>query len=371
MLNSEILPRKYWDDNAAIAFGSIRWYAIFIIIGFIVAIVLACLKLWKKYKVSTEPFYWFILLGVPLAIFGANFGSCVLGEPAGKPWSEFFSSFGTGLAIEWGVLFVVVAACIYFPLVLKSARYRIRDTLGEQPQVRKVSMWLYFDAVMPCILIAQFLGRWGNYMNQEVYGAVVTNEGLIKFMSKVLPYMYIIKDNAWHQPLFLWEGIGNLVMFFVAYFGLEAIRYRKAGDLAGFYLFWYGLFRLCLEPLRQHDYYSTTSIVMSAVMVAIGIGIVVINHTIVCRYRKYKVWHALFAGDIFTIINDRETKLKIVSKKQDKINKKIQTLSAVDSIKARNKIIDLQAKLDIFNKYPTRAQLHIRKDNEMLYYGAW
>jgi len=274
--------------------GDKSWmYPIMIILGFAVAIALSCIKMWKKYKISIEPFYWFILIGVPLAIIGANFGSCVLGEPAGKKWSEFFSKFGQGLAIEWGVMFVVVAAFIYFPLVLRKKQYTVRDDFGPKPCVRKVSMWLYFDAVMPCILLAQFLGRWGNYFNQEVYGAVLneSQEKLAWFLYKVLPGMYI--EGAWHQPLFLWEGLGNLCMFFVLYFGIEAIKPRKAGDLAAGYMIWYGVFRACLEPLRDQQFKSVTSIVLSIVFGVVGLLFIVLNHVLYKKVRRIKIWESI------------------------------------------------------------------------------
>ncbi|MDE6476758.1 MAG: prolipoprotein diacylglyceryl transferase [Mycoplasmoidaceae bacterium] len=35
---------------------------------------------------------------------------------------------------------------------------------------------MYVDAIVPCILLGQFFGRWGNYFNQELYGPVVTND---------------------------------------------------------------------------------------------------------------------------------------------------------------------------------------------------
>ena len=296
-------PDHPWTPDVAIAFGPVRWYAIFIMLGFVVAIVLACLKMWKRYKISTEPFYWFILIGVPLAIFGANFGSCVLGKPAGKDWSEFWTSFGTGLAIEWGILFVVIAAFIYFPLVLKAPRYRVRDSFGETHEVKKVSFWMYADAIMPCILIAQFIGRWGNYMNQEVYGATVTNDSLAWFLHNCLPYMYV--GGEWKQPLFLWEGIANLAMFFILYFGVEFIKQRKAGDMAAGYILWYGALRLGLEPLRDSQYKSTATMVFSAIFVAAGALFILINHLLVAKVRDKKVWHTLFSrgpGEVFKMI---------------------------------------------------------------------
>lgn len=303
LLGSVPAPEHIWTSEDAIAFGPVRWYAIFIIIGFIVAIVASCLKMWKRYKISTEPFYWFILFGVPLAIFGANFGSCVLGRPAGKDWSEFWTQFGTGLAIEWGILFVVIAALIYFPLVLKRPKYRVRDVFGPTHEVKKVSFWMYADAIMPCILIAQFVGRWGNYFNQEVYGATVTNDSLAWFLHNCLPYMYV--GGEWKQPLFLWEGLANLAMFFILYFGIEFIPQRKAGDMAGGYILWYGSLRLGLEPLRDQQYKSMTTMIFSGIFVAVGALIILYNHLLACKVRDKKVWHTLFSrgpGEVFRMV---------------------------------------------------------------------
>lgn len=364
-------PDNPWQPDCAIAFGPIRWYAIFIMIGFVVAIILACLKMWKRYSISTEPFYWFILIGVPLAIFGANFGSCVLGEPAGKPWSEFWSSFGEGLAIEWGVLFVVVAAFIYFPLVLKMPKYRVRNEFSQAHEVQRVSFWMYADAIMPCILIAQFIGRWGNYMNQEVYGATVTSDGLAKFLHDFLPYMYV--GSEWKQPLFLWEGLANLGMFFILYFGVEFIRFRKAGDMGAAYLLWYGALRLCLEPLRDHQYFSTTSIIFSAVFVAAGLGFIIVNHLVLVPNRRYKMFH-------YAIYKPMEkSNKKSFPKKIKNLRAKIERLQK-DSSNAE-KVKKLQMELETYEtawaklqeKYTTQyyKDSFIRKESELIYYGRW
>lgn len=299
------------DISTAFKIGNleVKWYAIFIMIGFIVAIVLSCLKMWKRYKISTEPFYWFILIGVPLAIFGANFGSCVLdsfwngvGTSPGKPWSQFWSSFGSGLAIEWGIIFVVIAAAIYFPLILKLPRYRVKDVFGETHEVKKVSFWMYADAIMPCILIAQFIGRWGNYFNGEVFGRDVTSESFAWWLSKFLPNMY---QTGWKQPLFLWEGIGNAIMFFALFFGVEFIKQRKAGDLGAAYFVWYGLFRICLEPLRDPAYYSPVTMVVSGLFLGFGVIFILCNHLLLDKVRDKKIWHTLFSrgpGEVFRMI---------------------------------------------------------------------
>lgn len=360
-------PDPIWTKPLPTGQNTSYLYPIFIIIGFVVAIVLSCLKMWKRYKISIEPFYWFILIGVPVSIFGANFGSCVLGRPAGKDWSEFWTSFGTGLAIEWGIMFCILAACIYFPLILKMNRYRVRDEFTTEPQVRKVSMWMYFDAIMPCVLIAQFLGRWGNYFNQEVYGAVVTSDSLSWFLHNCLPGMWI--GDAWRQPLFLWEGLGNLAMFFVLYFGVEAIRIRKTGDLAACYLVWYGAFRACLEPLREQSYKSSTSIVLSIIFCVIGVVFILINHLVVARLRDKKV---------FSIIIRKPIQAWNKMYYPAKINKLSHKLTDANN---PEKAQAIQTKLDAYKskweslsiKYQSNdwQAKFVRTNAEKLYFGRW
>lgn len=320
-------PPEDWHipwENAST--GTSWWYPVCIMLGFVVAIVAGCLKLWKRYKVSTEPFYWFILIGVPMAILGSRFGSCAIGQ---TPWKQMFSWPWNGLAIEWGVMFAVVSAFIYFPLILKVKSYRVRDEFSVEHEVKKASMWMYFDAVVPAILIAQFIGRWGNYCNQEVYGAPVTSESLANFLSKCLPGMWIPNPEGfpagWFQPLFLWEGLGNLAMFFVIYFGFEFIPSRKAGDLAGSYFIWYGTFRACLEPLRNPNFtdFGTSvnvSILISIIWACLGVLFILINHLLIAKTRDYKIWHTLFSrgpGEVFRMIGAGWGKQELVARYKD------------------------------------------------------
>lgn len=352
-------PDHPWTEDIKIAFsiGSmhITWYAIFIMFGFALAILLTCLKLWKRYNLSIEPFYWFILIGVPVGIFGANFGSCVLGEPAGKPWSEFWSSFGQGLAIEWGILFDVIAAAIYFPLILKKNKYRVRDEFGPKPQVLKVSAWMYIDAIAPTILIAQFLGRWGNYFNQEVYGAAVTSEGLQKFLHDCLPWMWIGDSTSGYyaQPLFLWEGLANIVGCALLYVGLEFVNKRKAGDMSASYFVWYGTLRLCMEPLRDAEYRSSVSIAFSAVWVAMGVVLIILNHTILNKWRKYKVLDCLSKFKLHRLV------------KMDIIESQIKEKQEAN---LENEANELRLKL---SNLRNENRQFIREENEMLFHSRW
>ena len=123
---------------------------------------------------------------------------------------------------------------------------------------------------------------------------------LAKFLHDCLPYMWIVEPNlpdgavaGYYQPLFFWEGIANLGMFCLLYFGAEFIPFRKAGDMGAFYITWYGALRLGLEPLRDSNFKSEKTIILSAIFVAIGAIFIIINHLVLCKVRDKKIWHTL------------------------------------------------------------------------------
>jgi phosphatidylglycerol:prolipoprotein diacylglycerol transferase len=65
---------------------------------------------------------------------------------------------------------------IYFLLILRLPKFQIRDDeFGEKPAVRRVSIWVYADCIVPAILLGQVIGRWGNYFNQELYGSIIND----------------------------------------------------------------------------------------------------------------------------------------------------------------------------------------------------
>ncbi|MDR2823115.1 MAG: prolipoprotein diacylglyceryl transferase, partial [Mycoplasmataceae bacterium] len=127
-------PWKEGSSEIAFFLGSfgVRWYSIFIFLGFMMAILIGVMKLWKLYKAPIEPFYWFCLMGIPTAILGARIWSCMLGD---AKWTSFFDFASGGLAVEGGVVLTVLLACWWFPFILKKPKYQIRDRLGKPEQV--------------------------------------------------------------------------------------------------------------------------------------------------------------------------------------------------------------------------------------------
>ena len=114
---------------------------------------------------------------------------------------------------------------------------------------KKISFLALADSVVPGVALAQAIGRWGNYFNQEVYGKP-TN----------LPWKIFIdpahrvpgyENNNFFQPLFLYESLWNLLnMAMLLWMARHFEKWLKPGDLFCIYMIFYAIGRFCLEFLR-------------------------------------------------------------------------------------------------------------------------
>lgn len=363
-------PDNLYTEADAIAFkiGSldIRWYGIMIFFAFLTAIIFVCIKLWKWYKIPVDPFYWFILMGVPVSLLGARFWSCCIGD---TEWQYFFSIFSTdrdhagGIAIEGGVIAAIILGFWWFQFICKKPKYQVRVEFADKrpAEVKQVSVWLYADAILPAVCIAQAIGRWGNYFNQELFGQLVTDDNLALFLRNCLPFMYIepsvhapVDVAGYYQPLFFYESIANIFGFLLLYVAFEFIPKHKAGDLAAGYLIWYGILRLSLEPLRNQAYTFTLTYYMSALWIIIGIAIVLINHLYYAKNRD--VSH-------FTVFKNWFIKIHILIKlKKIKIGKL--NLNG-KKVKSKNRLIEKNKQKDLeWNETANKTIASIKNNSQ-------
>lgn len=109
------------------------------------------------------------------------------------------------------------------------------------------------DVIAPSLIIAQSIGRWGNFINQEAYGYLVENPNLQWF-----PYaVYIEADASWHLATFFYESMWNLIGFAI----LMVILYfvKNKGAVVASYLVWEGIGRAMIEGLRTDSLYIGSS----------------------------------------------------------------------------------------------------------------
>ncbi len=109
---------------------------------------------------------------------------------------------------------------------------------------RRVPFSALADLVAPGLLLAQAIGRWGNFFNGEAYGYAVTNPALQFFPAAVFA------DGRWHLATFFYESVWNLAGFLLLSRLSPRLKTRGGGFVFLWYLLWYGLGRVVIEGLR-------------------------------------------------------------------------------------------------------------------------
>ena len=251
------------DGRGMYIFGlEIYYYALCIVAGMLVAATLSAL-LMRRRNMSSDFVFLLFIVCIPSAIICARLFSCLTDENLGL--KRFFEFRDGGMSITGGVIGGVGSGLIVC-------------------LVKKVNFFRAADCVVLNILIAQAMGRWGNFFNAEVYGGVVTNPALQWFpfavpISGGLSGTQAFSDpNAtWHYAFFfyemLWTMIGWALLFTFAWY-----RKKKPNGLATcMYFIWYGTIRMVMEPLRDPEYILNNggvpwSEVFAILMVGLGIA---------------------------------------------------------------------------------------------------
>lgn len=210
---------------------TITWYAVFILSGAILAFVLARRKaIQHGYKPEMLEDFFFTML--PIAFIGARIYYCIFEWEAqgyGENLIRVFYIWEGGLAIHGGLIAAILYAFYFF--------YR-----------RGINVLRIGDCIMPYVLIAQIIGRWGNFMNQEAYGEIVSESYFQAFPTFIKEHMFI--GGFYRQPMFLYEGIGNIIGLLLILTVFKKFLYKKRGDMIYAYVAWYGIVRFFVEMFR-------------------------------------------------------------------------------------------------------------------------
>ena len=125
----------------------------------------------------------------------------------------------------------------------------------EPDHLYNLVLWL-----IPSLVLGQAIGRWGNFVNQEAYGNLITNPDLQFF-----PYgVYIEELWQWHQATFFYESALNTLLLIVMLISYP--HFRKKGYLLPFYMIGYGVIRCFVEGLRTDSLYLMPGVRVSQVL---------------------------------------------------------------------------------------------------------
>jgi phosphatidylglycerol:prolipoprotein diacylglycerol transferase len=208
-----------------LGFAQIRLYGLLIAVGLMLAVWYACRRS-KQFGLKSDDILDGVLCIVPFAILCARLYYVAFEWSSYKDnfWSIFYIWQG-GLAIYGGVIGAAIGI-VAFAKVKKG----------------KVNLFALLDLTSLGFLIGQCIGRWGNFMNREAFGAVTDSffrMGLLDSHTGVVTY---------YHPTFLYESLWNLCGFVLLHFLSKKRKYD--GQIALGYVAWYGLGRTFIEGLR-------------------------------------------------------------------------------------------------------------------------
>ena len=254
---------------------NLAFYALCIISGAIYVYLLCDHKFYLEYGkhgIIESTFF----VAFPAGIIGARI-FYVIGnwnvEFANQEFWHVFAFWEGGLTILGGAITGIVVGVAWF--MWRNKGYNI---------------FLAIDIIVPTILIAQGVGRWGNFFNCEVHGIEMAVKYWDWLPDVIVKNMQYSSTEGWASsgnifvPLFLIEGIVNFLGYFVLahLFGVKLRKYTQLGDLAFGYVAWYGMTRVLMEPLRDTSFNMGSngywSWIWSLIFVIAGFLMIAVNH---------------------------------------------------------------------------------------------
>lgn len=269
---------------------NIAWYAICILSGAILVYFMSDHFMYKEYGkhgILESTFF----VAFPAGIIGARIWYCI-GE--GVPFEKWIEIWNGGLTILGGATMGIIVGVLWF-------RWRNKN----------YSISVAADVIVPTILIAQAVGRWGNFFNCEVHGLEVSAE-YFKWLPEIIRNNMTYSSTAgfvdtagnMYVPLFFIEGLINFFGYFLIahVFGKRFRKITEPLDLTFGYIAWYGLTRVILEPFRDPSFNMGNggywSWIWSLLFVLVGTLAIIGNHVIRYVIKKRKNTYIVQKGDI-------------------------------------------------------------------------
>lgn len=266
-----------------LGFIKIHWYGIILTFGMIMAAYIAALEAKRRGEnpnVVWDGVLWVIGLGLVGARLYHVFSSP--NDGSGSGWAYYSQNplqilfiWQGGLGIYGGLLGGFIG------ILFVMARNKLR-----------LMRWL--DCVVPGVVLAQAIGRWGNYANQELYGGPtgsswwgITIDAAHRIRTGKIDFTDLQQyplDTRFH-PTFFYESAWNFVGFILLmWIARRFQRVVRDGDILALYFVWYGIGRAWVELLFRPDAWTLgslpTAVWISLGAIALGALILLVNHTI-------------------------------------------------------------------------------------------
>ncbi|HDZ6304268.1 TPA: prolipoprotein diacylglyceryl transferase [Staphylococcus aureus] len=236
---------------------SVRWYGIIIAVGILLGYFVAQRALVKaglhKDTLVDIIFYTALFGFIAARIYFVIFQWPYYAE---NP-SEIIKIWHGGIAIHGGLIGGFIAGVIVC-------------------KVKNLNPFQIGDIIAPSIILAQGIGRWGNFMNHEAHGGPVSRAFLeqLHLPNFIIENMYI--NGQYYHPTFLYESIWDVAGFIIL---VNIRKHLKLGETFFLYLTWYSFGRFFIEGLRTDSLMLTSNIrvaqLVSILLILISISLIV------------------------------------------------------------------------------------------------
>ncbi|GBX34314.1 prolipoprotein diacylglyceryl transferase [Staphylococcus aureus] len=236
---------------------SVRWYGIIIAVGILLGYFVAQRALVKAglhKDTLVDIIFYSALFGFIVArIYFVIFQWPYYAENPG----EIIKIWHGGIAIHGGLIGGFIAGVIVC-------------------KVKNLNPFQIGDIVAPSIILAQGIGRWGNFMNHEAHGEPVSRAFLeqLHLPNFIIENMYI--NGQYYHPTFLYESIWDVAGFIIL---VNIRKHLKLGETFFLYLTWYSIGRFFIEGLRTDSLMLTSNIrvaqLVSILLILISISLIV------------------------------------------------------------------------------------------------
>ena len=209
-----------------------HWYGVLMALGMASGIALCCARE-KRYNVPRDTTLDLALIVIPAGIVGARLYYVLFSwrEYAANPIRALFIWEG-GMAVYGSIIGGLVAGFLY-------------------AKVKKLPFLRLADLFAPSVALGQAIGRWGNFVNQEAYGAVATQAWQQRFPISV----FIRADGQWHFATFFYESAWCLAIVAMLLVAERKRLFRRDGGVFRTYVFLYAVERALVEGLRTDSLY--------------------------------------------------------------------------------------------------------------------
>lgn len=236
------LGGSYMQSPGQVAFTlfgiDVMWYGVLIASAMLLGVLICCSRA-PMYRIDPDAVLDICIWVLPIGVIGARMYYVIFNHYYYHSFSDIINIRNGGLAIHGGLIAGLLTAWII-------------------TRIRKINLLDFLDLVLPVVALAQAIGRWGNFFNEEAHG-----------IETDLPWAVIINGHHYH-PTFLYESIWCLLLFILLSYigknrlfpGQPACLYGILYSVERFFVEWLRTDSLMIGPFKQAQVLSLTLIII-------------------------------------------------------------------------------------------------------------